>query len=357
MAEGWRQRILATLASFVACLMFKPAAVILLLTSHAVACSVPVFRYALEHWPADPYQVEIQHHGPLSASDQTLVQTLTSAKLTNIAVKTVPVAGSTTRLVVKHPASLSKPAEVWSAPLTSAAVKSLLDSPLRQEIASKLGDGDSAVWVLLESGDPAKDNAAAQMLEQQLARLAETMELPKLDDQDIKNGLVSLPDEGLRLSFPVLRLSRHSEEEQFLVHLLLATEPDLGTVIEPIAFPIFGRGRVLYGLVGKGIKSDNLGRAASFLIGSCSCQIKEQNPGVDLLLTADWKKLMNTNALLDEELPKLSDIEGLKPILVPIPEHREKAFAATAFHIPRPGLLLGVVALAAAVWAARRRSA
>jgi hypothetical protein len=173
--------------------------------------------------------------------------------------------------------------------------------------------------VLLESGDKAKDDAVAQLLDRELNRLGETMELPKLDDQDIKNGLVSVPDDGLRLSFSVLRLARDNAAEQFLMQTLLATEPDLKEVREPMVFPIFGRGRVLYALVGKGIRADNLGEAARFLIGSCSCQIKEQNPGIDLVLSADWKKLLKANKLLDEALPTLSEIEGLKPILVPIP--------------------------------------
>ncbi len=299
-----------------------------LLASNGLACSVPVFRYALEHWAADAYQIDIAPGGPLNAVEEALVKRLTDAKPTNIKVKVIAPTATATRLILKHPGSLGQPREVWSAPLTVANVEALLDSPMRQDIAAKLSAGDSAVWVLLECGDKAKDNAAVQLLEQQLVRLAETMELPKLDEQDIKNGLVSVPDEGLRLSFPVLRLARDNAAEQVLIHTLLATEPDLQKEREPIAFPIFGRGRVLYALVGKGIRADNLGEAAQFLIGSCSCQIKEQNPGVDLVMSADWQKLLKTDTLLDEALPKLSDIEGLKPILVPLPERPSKPIAA-----------------------------
>ena len=72
--------------------------------------------------------------------------------------------------------------------------------------------------------------------------------------------------------------------------MLLASEEDLrGFQNEPMAFPIFGQGRVLYALVGKGIKVETVDRAAQFLIGSCSCQVKEQNPGVDLVMATDWK--------------------------------------------------------------------
>lgn len=331
--------------------------ILVLCATNAAACSVPVFRYALEHWAPDAYQVEVIHHAPLSEREQALIKLLTGAQTTNIALKQIEGGTGAPRLVVKHPASLPQPREVWSTTLTADSVQSLLDSPLRQEIATKLAEGDSAVWVLLESGDKSKDDAAAQLLERELQRLASTMELPALDDQDIKNGLVSVPDEGLRLSFPMLRLSREDPAEVFLIRSLLSAEEGLTDVREPMAFPIFGRGRVLYALVGKGIRADNLGHAAKFLIGSCSCQIKEQNPGIDLVMSADWKKLLKTDTLLDEELPKLSDIEGLKPILVPIPE---RAVTATTVDGGRSklisaGAVIVLLAVASLIRRARNR--
>ena len=309
----------------------KRALILALLTTSAFACSVPVFRYALEHWAADGYQVEIAHRGPLSEADRALVAKLKGSSFTNIAVKEVESTEASPRVVVKHPASIPAAREVWAAPLNAATVDAVLDSPMRQNIATKLGDGDSAVWVLLESGDKAKDDASAKLLAEELENLASTLAPPQLDDQDIKNGLVSVPDEGLRLSFEVLRLSRDNAAEQLLVHTLLATEPDLKDLRgEPIVFPVFGRGRVLYALVGRGINANNLATGAKFLIGSCSCQIKEQNPGMDLLMTADWKKLLKAEQLLDEHLPTLEEIKNRKPILVPIPERPKAKTEASA---------------------------
>src|SRR5207249_2313709 len=42
-------------------------------------------------------------------------------------------------------------------------------------------------------------------------------------------------------------------------------------------------------LIGKGITAENIGGDARFLIGPCTCKVKEQNPGVDLLMVADWE--------------------------------------------------------------------
>ena len=40
------------------------------------ACNGPVFRYALERWPAAPYEVVIYHRGALGAEDQKVVDWL-----------------------------------------------------------------------------------------------------------------------------------------------------------------------------------------------------------------------------------------------------------------------------------------
>ena len=53
-------------------------------------------------------------------------------------------------------------------------------------------------------------------------------------------------------------------------------------------FAVFGRGRALPPFVGKGITRDNLLECVYFLTGTCSCTVKDQNPGMDLLFASDW---------------------------------------------------------------------
>jgi hypothetical protein len=60
--------------------------------------------------------------------------------------------------------------------------------------------------------------------------------------------------------------------------------------------------------VGKGIKHETIDEAASFLIGSCSCQVKEKNPGADLLMSVDWKALLKDQATGLADLPPASEI-------------------------------------------------
>jgi len=163
-----------------------------------------------------------------------------------------------------------------------------LDSPVRRRIASRLVDGESAVWVLLESGHAEKDEAAAELLKTELARLQRTLELPDPNQGIAYEAVAPEVIESLRIAFSTVRLARADEAERVLAAMLLGTEPDLHTYREPIVFPVFGRGRVLYALVGEGINPKNISQAAGYLIGACSCLAKAENPGLDLLILADW---------------------------------------------------------------------
>ena len=276
----------------------------------AQACSVPVFRYALDRWPADDFELAVVHRGPLTPEQSTLIDRLRKSAAgpgarANLSVRTIDVAllpsersaaddggsiesGDLPRLVLRFPEKTRIGTHVWSGSLNATSVGALLDSPVRRRIASRLVDGESAVWVLLESGHAEKDEAAAELLKTELARLQRTLELPDPNQGIAYEAVAPEVIESLRIAFSTVRLARSDEAERVLAGMLLGTEPDLHTYREPIVFPVFGRGRVLYALVGEGINPKNISQAAGYLIGACSCLAKAENPGLDLLILADW---------------------------------------------------------------------
>lgn len=293
----------------------------------ASACSVPVFRYALERWPADNYLVVVFHQGALTPQQSAWVRDLdrngTAGRTTaNLSLRTVdlaattdaallrwwqPLAATTTlpAMVLLYPPGLGLSTPAWHGPLTGENVRQLLDSPLRREIARRLLKGDSAVWVLLESGDSKLDTPAAEILAARLQHLETALKLPELNPADVVGGAAAAPSEKLKVVFSLLRVSRQSPAEGILVRMLLNTEEDLKGARVPIVFPIFGRGRALFALVGKGINPEMIDEAGGFLTGACSCIIKEQNPGSDLLMAVDWARLVEPFIKADEELPPL----------------------------------------------------
>jgi hypothetical protein len=308
----------------------------------AEACNVPVFRFALERWRSDAYRVTVVHQGPLSDDEKKLLAQLEEQQdkaLTNITVRAIDVNDleeadkqlvegredvKLPLLLVQYPEGLQIPAPIWQQPFAEPAVKSLVDSPLRKELLNRLLDGETAVWLLLESGDKAKDDEAAKLLETELAKLAKELTLPELTDLPDDELFAKTP---LKLSFSMLRVPR-SEAESPLVQMLVRCESDLLERNDAMIFPVFGRGRALLPLIGAGITADNIKSSAAFLVGACSCEVKELNPGFDLLLAADWDQLLSTDG---KPLPivKTRNLPDEPAELVPIPQGSKSATTYT----------------------------
>ena len=354
---------------------------VMLSASSLLACSVPLFRYALEKWPPDSYQAKVFHRGPLSPTQQALALDLSREGLAgrlraNVSVETIDLAQSPNPdalalwqqvgtetlpwLAVRYPAAARRPDHFFSGPLTEATIQQLLGSPSRKEIARRLGQGDSAVWVMLEIGDTKRDEETAKMVETRLAYLASVLKLPAIEAQDIAAGLVSVPEGGLKLAFSVMRVSRNDPAEATFVKMLLGTEADLPELQEPLLFPVFGQGRALYALAGKGIRHETLDEAAAFLIGKCSCQVKELNPGVDLLLAADWGHLLKAQLGVDRALPAPPVLAELAPETVTITSSPDKVATPLAEQHRQSGPLVlaggfAVAGVLAAVFWLRRK--
>ena len=308
-----------------------------------IACQVPVFRFALERWPADKYEIVVLHQGPLNETEQKRIDALRRSDhkapaAANFVVDVVDVdvssdaplkelwkqqAGGGQPLVVTlYPRNAQEvPDRIADvSPLSDATATSVADSPVRQQIIKRLCDGDSAVWIFVPCGDEAQDAVALKTLKEQVQRNEKELELPPQDEIEADEFFSEETNIELRLSFSIITLDRNDPRERFLLNLLMESEPDLQSLDQPMAFPVLGRGRVLYALVGKGIFEDTIAMASSFIVGPCSCQVKEQNPGFDLLLAVDWDAKVGVNAL-SKPLPAAT----AEPILLKIPPGKGKA--------------------------------
>ena len=294
----------------------------------AESCEVPVFQYALEFWEADLYEVTVFHRGPLSGEEAQALELLRAGAdhrqlCANIRLQEVDLAdapdGFSMQLwqaqrdaqlpwvVVRYPQVRRIPHYAWTGPLTVDNARSLLDSPKRQEITRRLLDREVAVWVLLESGDRRKDAAAARMLEDELKRLEGVLRFPEIEGWGPAADREDAEDD---VRFSVVRVSRDDPAEQMLVRMLLLSEADLTRDYagEPIAFPLYGRGLILYALAGPGINEWTIADAAQFVTGPCSCQVKASNPGTDLLISMDWGSKVTRTAT--QATPPLTGMAG-----------------------------------------------
>ncbi|MBL8817075.1 MAG: hypothetical protein JNL58_13690 [Planctomyces sp.] len=313
-----------------------PVALLLLSLSSAVwACNIPVFRYALERWKPDAYRAIVVHAEPLSEEQQSLVKTLQqqidqgSLNL-NVRLATLDEVNDQPYrhiidedllmqgpvLVVQYPLQTELNSVVWHGRWTSESITQLTTSPARQEVVNRLVGGQSAVWVLVEGTDPVRTDAAATLLEQEIVHLKESLVLPQLTDNP-EDSISGGPP--LRIDFSVVRVQRDDPHEMALIQMLMSCEPDLMDLDDPVLFPVFGRCRAVLPLVGDGITSDNIRDSAKFVVGACSCQIKDLNPGFDLLVAADWQALMPWAKPITEPESDGSPGANKPPELVRIP--------------------------------------
>lgn len=311
-----------------------------LFASPSPACSVPVFRWALERWKASPYVVTVYHKAPLTEAQTRHAESLERPEA-NVAVEFSeetkgPAAGKPLPwAVVRGPRDTKGAGPIWSGPLEKLEAEALCYSPARQELARKLTSGASAVWLLLESGDGKADDAADKLLRAELAQLEKDIELPPADETapDLKSPV------PLKVSFSVLRLRRDAPGEAMFVRQLLAVEEGLAEVKGPIVFPIYGRARALCALHGKELTRDWVADSAGFLCRKCSCTVKRLNPGADLLVSADWAGLIKLGEVPDEPEGPASSKGAEKPTVKPAaipPGVKKPAPSATSEERPAP---------------------
>lgn len=293
-------------------------------------CKIPVFRYALERWRSSPYAGTLTTKGPLDAEARSLVRELEASGL-NLELEIRE--GDVLRLELRYPHSERV---AWSGPFTREALKGLIDSPGRAETVRRLTTGGSVVWWLLESGDAAKDAAAAELLERELRRLEKTLSIvtPGPGDPPLRSAL------PLKLSFSVLRVPRDAGADAQFVETLARARTDWAL---PAAVPVFGRGRALGSLCAEEINEVLVARMAEALADECSCEIKELNPGLDLLFAADWDGLLDSPPP-DPEKP----VEAL-PLMFPAPPPPLEPSGPEDRRIPW-GFLISVAVAGAAVF-------
>lgn len=295
-------------------------------------CKIPVFRYALEHWQPDVYEVAVLHRGKLSEDSEKLVAKM-EARASDpsgfVNLKTVRVdveKGGDSELlkqvlgpgfresivspeiVLLYPAESQSGPLAWRGPLTAENVDAIFDSPARKQIADWILDGESVVWVLVGVGDATKDKPPEHLLRSEITRLEKVIKMRDIDVIESEKQYGKDTNVELRLGIKLLVLDQDDPKEKIFAATLKRSEDDLEELGQPFAIPVFGRGRAHLSLAGKGINPKMIEMTCRFLIGDCSCEIKRLNPGVDLLFEENWDESVVGIAATDDPLPALAGI-------------------------------------------------
>jgi hypothetical protein len=259
---------------------------ILVCTSGACACTIPVFRYALDRWEADKFHLVL----PASAAQDTALQDVLRPLRAN-GKANMDITTSRDAAVTKAELRNSRESRqlVWSGTLDQASLAALLDSPARKKIVESILAGDSFIWVIADNGSP-QDAVEVERIEKRLRFLEQVASLPIQDPNDPDSQLGQGPP--LRLKFTTLRLHRDDPAEKVLLKMLAGPKGELDPASTSFAAPVFGKGRVLGAWPLTLLDDATLEEASMFLVGRCGCRIKNENPGWDLLLNVDWEKAL-----------------------------------------------------------------
>ena len=208
----------------------------------------------------------------------------------------------------------------WQGALDQALQSALVDSPIRRELAQRLLRGDSVVWLLVASSDVERNRPVKKLLDEQCQALGGRIALPEgigLPGSELYS------DVPLLVQFSVLEIDRHDPQEQFLLQVFEHLQPEAFASDEPLVVPVFGRGRALEVIPATVVTPQLVADLTIFLCGACSCQVKEQNPGFDLLLSADWdRRLFGEGGLLPPPPRSVGEVDRSEPVLLTIPPGR-----------------------------------
>lgn len=300
-----------------------------LLAPISEACNVPVYQFALENWTTDDYVFLVFTADSSPATRPNALKFLeTAAKdsLVNISLdfrsatdwdrtpSDVTATFPWMRVFYPH-----TPHWFWEGPVTPENVRNLLDSPARQTLVQRLVEGDAAVWLFLETGNPATDSIVARKLAKNLKMLSDSLKVPATSVDSAGNCVIHPDSAEISVRFSLLSIPANAPEESLFRQMLLGIEPDLLSIstTQPVAIPVFGRGRALYALIGSGVNEKLIRRACESIIGWCSCEVKADNPGMDLLIRSDWK-FVTKLATHPTPALKLPPVTGLSRF-VPVP--------------------------------------
>jgi len=319
------------------------AAVISLSATIAIACNVPVFRYALERWRPDLCQVIVFHEADFSAQQEQQLQTLEKDTVGNGGSANAEIVRSKIGsdkdrshkelweslrtkpgialpyVVMRTSLGTGELVTHWSGPLQDAFKAKLFDSPARRELSRRLLAGDSVVWLMLKSNDAYKNRATRELLSVEFERLSKSLKLP---DGIGLPGSELYAEVPLFLKFTILEIDPNDPAEQLLIKLMSGFDADAKN--EPLVAPVFGRGRTLEVISAKQLNAGLIEDLTMFLCGACSCQVKERNPGFDLLLATNWN--IELYGEEGEAPPAVTNLERTptKPTPLTIPPGRKR---------------------------------
>ncbi len=261
---------------------------VILSTATGNACDVPVHRYILQRWEREDYQAYYFYRSEENRADREVNQFLEDAASSfgshvNLAFRVADVEKPAANpffaedqkvwdehRIEKLPSHLvlsPRGMPLFLGRLDLASARAMIQSPLRTGIARELSGGKGGLLLLLTGDNKAKNSSAEKDIRWVLERAKK--------------------QHGLDVGF--LHVSRSDPAEEWLVRFLMGAVDSQIAPDQCAIFGICGRGRVLTAHVGQETTRRNIVESVRIMNGDCSCDLRAESPGMDLLMDWDWE--------------------------------------------------------------------
>lgn len=278
------------------------------------ACAVPVYRYMLERWQRDFYRTYYFYRAEEDEGDRKVNDFLEDAgssfgshvNLTFRAAEVSTVTGDAVAVEDRelwsehrsdklpfHLVLSPRDTVLFRGRLDLPTAKAIIHSPMKTRIARELCAGKGGLLFLLAGPDHEENKKAGE---------------------DVRWVLATAKRE-YRLDVGFLRLPRNDPKEKWLVRSLLDLVEEAPHKKQCMVFGICGRGRVLTACIGEGITRRNIVECVGIMNGDCSCDLRFQGAGMDLLTDWDWEGAIAT-------LPPIT-LEPLQSVLLGFDDSEE----------------------------------
>lgn len=286
-----------------------------------LACKTPVYKYAILNWNERDYyqvlriydstkkqididpEVKKQFEGkeyitnvgfiPIDISqdlDQMYGEDFKTFLKANMGDKTAPFH------IIMNP----RKNVIYNGDLKADDIPKLIMSPKRVELAQKLSIG-KIMLILVESTDAEKNKKAIDEIKKGIKKSidieldirsqGEDPTAPPIDKKTLKP-----------IDMEFVTVNPSDANETWFYRQLIKVNPKLEASNEPMVFGIVGRGFVFdQCLVGEYLTEEQIVNMAIFLSGPCSCTVKAENGGVDILTSWDWDKTIKVKLEANEE--------------------------------------------------------
>jgi len=240
----------------------------------SLACTTRVSEWVLLNALPNQYTLVYFHNGSVSESVKNQNMNLSE----EISIANIQFNAVNRQDISKPYYGLYYEGRFFSKFNTSDELRGLTSSPLREKVAAELMAGKLCVMLYLKTDHKEKDEQGLNTL---------------------RSAIDSSPFGNI---ITVVELSRNSREEHHFAAMLLNIEDDLKDIPEPMLFGVFGKFKALEPLLGRGISEENINLMIDYFTAECSCLIKDDLPGTDILFRDQWENPQTAllNKIIDD---------------------------------------------------------